>query len=121
MIQLAAARFGWPRRGRKPGRGVGFAFARYKNLMGYVAIALEISVVRDTGLVRLEHAEVAVDCGQIVSPDGVRNQIEGGILQSASWTLYERLRFDTSGIGSFDWTLTRSCAFPPCPPPSTCT
>ncbi|GAB7546077.1 xanthine dehydrogenase family protein molybdopterin-binding subunit [Cupriavidus sp. 8B] len=104
VIQLAAARFGWPRRGRKPGRGVGFAFARYKNLRGYVAIALEISVVRDTGLVRLEHAEVAVDCGQIVNPDGVRNQIEGGILQAASWTLYEQLRFDTGGIGSFDWS-----------------
>ncbi|MFJ1256791.1 molybdopterin cofactor-binding domain-containing protein [Cupriavidus sp. CuC1] len=104
VIQLAAARFGWPRRGRKPGRGVGFAFARYKNLMGYMAIALEISVVRDTGLVRLEHAEVAVDCGQIVNPDGVRNQIEGGILQAASWTLYEQLRFDTGGIGSFDWS-----------------
>lgn len=104
VIQLAAARFGWPRRGRKPGHGVGFAFARYKNLMGYMAIALEISVVRDTGLVRLEHAEVAVDCGQIVNPDGVRNQIEGGVLQAASWTLYEQLRFDTSGIGSFDWS-----------------
>lgn len=104
VIQLAADKFGWPRRGSKPGHGVGFAFARYKNLMGYVAIALEISVVRDTGLVRLEHAEVAVDCGQIVNPDGVRNQIEGGILQSASWTLYEALRFDTGGIGSFDWS-----------------
>ncbi len=104
VIQLAAAKFGWPRRGRKPGHGVGFAFAQYKNLMSYMAIALELSVVRDTGLVRLEHAEVVVDCGQVVNPDGVRNQIEGGVLQSASWTLYEQLRFDTGGIGSFDWS-----------------
>lgn len=104
VIRLAAEKFGWPRRTRKPGHGVGFAFAKYKNLMGYVAIALEISVERDTGQIRLEHAEAAVDCGQIVNPDGVRNQIEGGILQSASWTLYEQLRFHDTGIGSFDWS-----------------
>lgn len=103
VIRLAAQRFGWPRPARKPGRGVGFAFAKYKNLMGYVAMAVEIEVERDTGLVRLLHAEVAADCGQIVNPDGVRNQIQGGVLQSASWTLYEHLRFDRDGIRSFDW------------------
>ncbi|RDK08193.1 xanthine dehydrogenase family protein molybdopterin-binding subunit [Cupriavidus lacunae] len=103
VIRLAAQEFGWPQRARKPGHGAGFAFARYKNLMGYVAMAMEISVERDTGQVRLEHAEVAVDCGQIVNPDGVRNQLEGGILQSASWTLYEQLHFDEAGIRSFDW------------------
>ena len=103
VIRLAARQFGWPRRARQPGRGVGFAFSKYKNLMGYVAMAVEISVERDTGKVRLERAEVAVDCGQIVNPDGVRNQIEGGILQSASWTLHEQLQFDTAGIRSFDW------------------
>lgn len=104
VIRLAADKFGWPRRTRKPGYGVGFAFAKYKNLMGYVAIALEVSVERDTGRVRLERAEAAVDCGQIVNPDGVRNQIEGGILQSASWTLYEQLRFRETGVSSFDWS-----------------
>ncbi|WP_454766517.1 molybdopterin cofactor-binding domain-containing protein [Cupriavidus campinensis] len=103
VIRLAAQKFGWPQRVRKPGHGAGFAFGKYKNLMGYVAMAVEISVERDTGQVRLERAEVAVDCGQIVNPDGVRNQIEGGILQSASWTLYEQLRFDAAGIRSFDW------------------
>ncbi|KWR89904.1 xanthine dehydrogenase family protein molybdopterin-binding subunit [Cupriavidus sp. IDO] len=103
VIRLAAQKSGWAQRVRKPGHGAGFAFARYKNLMGYVAMAVEISVERDTGRVRLERADVAVDCGQIVNPDGVRNQIEGGILQSASWTLYEQLRFDAAGIRSFDW------------------
>ncbi|GJG95040.1 molybdopterin cofactor-binding domain-containing protein [Cupriavidus pauculus] len=103
VIRLAAQRFGWPRSARKPGHGVGFAFGKYKNLMAYVAMAVEISVERDTGQVKLERAEVAVDCGQIVNPDGVRNQIEGGILQAASWSLYEQLRFDPQGIRSFDW------------------
>ncbi|MWL91035.1 molybdopterin cofactor-binding domain-containing protein [Cupriavidus sp. SW-Y-13] len=103
VIRLAAQRFGWPRPARKPGHGVGFAFGKYKNLMAYVAMAVEVSVERDTGQVKLERAEVAVDCGQIVNPDGVRNQIEGGILQAASWSLYEQLRFDPQGIRSFDW------------------
>ncbi|KVE45582.1 xanthine dehydrogenase family protein molybdopterin-binding subunit [Burkholderia sp. BDU5] len=104
VIALAAQRFGWPRPRRRPGRGVGFAFGQYKNLMAYVAMAVEISVVRETGQVMLEHAEVAVDSGQIVNPDGVRNQIEGGIIQSASWTLYESLQYDTARIRSFDWS-----------------
>jgi len=104
VIQLAAKQFGWPRRERAAGRGVGFAFGKYKNLMAYVAIAAEISVERETGHVRLERAEVAVDAGQIVSPDGIRNQIQGGVVQAASWTLHEALRYDTSRIRSFDWS-----------------
>jgi CO/xanthine dehydrogenase Mo-binding subunit len=103
VIRLAAKQFGWPRPPRARNRGVGFAFAKYKNLMAYVAIAVEISVERKTGQVTLEHAEAAVDSGQIVNPDGIRNQIEGGIVQSASWTLHEELRYDTSRIRSFDW------------------
>jgi nicotinate dehydrogenase subunit B len=103
VIKLTAKEFGWPRRTRRAGTGVGFAFAKYKNLMAYVAVAVEISVESETGTVRLEHAVAAVDTGQIVNPDGVRNQIEGGILQSSSWTLYEELHYDTQRIRSFDW------------------
>jgi nicotinate dehydrogenase subunit B len=102
VIQLAAQKFGWPRPPRN--HGVGFAFGKYKNLMAYVALAVEISVVPETGQVILEHAEVAVDSGQIVNPNGIRNQIEGGVLQSASWTLCEELKFDRSRIRSFDWS-----------------
>jgi CO/xanthine dehydrogenase Mo-binding subunit len=104
VIKLAAEKFGWPRPPRRLNHGVGFAFARYKNLMAYVAIAVEVSVVPETGQVVLEHAEVAVDSGQIVNPNGIRNQIEGGLVQAASWTLYEELQFDTQRIRSFDWS-----------------
>ncbi|RQS68213.1 xanthine dehydrogenase family protein molybdopterin-binding subunit [Burkholderia sp. Bp8963] len=104
VIQLAAKRFGWPRPPRARNRGVGFAFGKYKNLMAYVAMAVEITVVPETGQVTLDHADVAVDAGQIVSPDGIRNQIEGGIIQAASWTLYEALKYDTQRIRSFDWS-----------------
>ncbi|PCE33452.1 xanthine dehydrogenase family protein molybdopterin-binding subunit [Burkholderia ubonensis] len=114
VIRLAAQQFGWPRPPRARNRGVGFAFGKYKNLMAYVAIAVEVSVVPETGHVTLERAVAAVDAGQIVNPDGIRNQIEGGIVQSASWTLYEALRYDTERIRSFDWSsypiLRFSCA-----------
>ncbi|MBV7483253.1 molybdopterin cofactor-binding domain-containing protein [Bordetella sp. BOR01] len=105
VVQLASQRFGWdPQRKRQPGRGVGFSFAQYKNLMSYLAIAVELDVTPETGAVRILRVVAAVDCGQIVNPDGVRNQIEGGILQSASWTLYEQVRHDRTGIRSYDWS-----------------
>ncbi|MDB5777526.1 MAG: aldehyde dehydrogenase [Herbaspirillum sp.] len=105
VIKLAAQRFGWtPNAPKKANHGVGFAFAQYKNLMAYFAIAIEISIVRETGEVQIERVVAAVDCGQIVNPDGVRNQIEGGILQSASWSLFEQTTFDTRRITSFDWS-----------------
>ncbi|WP_288381899.1 molybdopterin cofactor-binding domain-containing protein [uncultured Massilia sp.] len=102
-VRTAAAKFGWDAYQRKPGRGRGFAFARYKNLAAYCAIALEVEVALDTGFVRIVRADAAVDCGEIVSPDGVRNQIEGGIIQSCSWTLLEQVRFNDKEVVSRDW------------------
>ncbi|HVE10180.1 MAG TPA: molybdopterin cofactor-binding domain-containing protein [Paraburkholderia sp.] len=119
VIELAAQRFGWQRRGGARSsdgphtgagsgaggpRGVGFAFAKYKNLMAYCAIAMEITIERDTGQIGIERVVAAIDCGQIVNPDGVRNQVEGGILQTTSWTLYEQTMFDTQRITSYDWS-----------------
>ena len=49
------------------------------------------------------HVWAAADSGLVINPDGLRNQIEGGIIQSASWTLYEQVRFDKGGIKSRDW------------------
>ena len=103
VIETAAARFGWPGFDRSGGNGRGFAFARYKNLAAYLALAVEVAVDRDSGRIRLKRAVAAVDCGEVVNPDGVRNQVEGGILQAASWTLYESVRFDRSRILSRDW------------------
>ena len=59
---------------------------------------------RETGRVRLIRAVAATDSGQVVNPDGIRNQIEGGIIQSASWTLYEAVSFDSKRITSRDWS-----------------
>jgi CO/xanthine dehydrogenase Mo-binding subunit len=105
VVTTAAERFGWSIRPRTgvTGRGFGFAFARYKNLAAYCAIACEVDVDHDTGRARLVRAVAAVDSGQVVNPDGIANQIEGAILQSASWTLYENVTFDDRRITSLDW------------------
>jgi CO/xanthine dehydrogenase Mo-binding subunit len=86
-----------------PNHGVGFAFARYKNLASYCAVACEVAVNPDTGDIRLVRATAAIDSGEIVNPDGIRNQTEGGILQSMSWTLFEAVQFDRTRVTSVDW------------------
>ena len=104
VVTRAAEGFGWGRDKPPPqGHGYGFAFARYKNLAAYCAVAVEVSVEWETGQTRLVRAVAAVDAGQIVNPDGLRNQVEGAILQSASWTLYESAMFDAAGVTSLDW------------------
>jgi nicotinate dehydrogenase subunit B len=104
VINKAAQEFGWRKGQQAPqDRGFGFAFARYKNLAAYCAIATEVEVNRETGRPRLVRAVAAVDSGQVVNPDGLINQIEGAIVQSMSWTLYESVSFDDTRITSIDW------------------
>jgi nicotinate dehydrogenase subunit B len=104
VITTAAERFGWAGRRRAPDRGHGFAFARYKNLGAYLAMGVEVAVERESGRIRLVRAVAAIDSGEVVNPDGIRNQVEGGIVQSASWTLYEQVTFDRARITSRDWS-----------------
>jgi len=104
VIEKAAQGFGWKKdRKPPPDRGFGFAFARYKNLAAYCAVACEVEVNRESGRPRLVRAVAAVDSGQVVNPDGLTNQIEGAIVQSMSWTLYEAVTFDDTRITSTDW------------------
>jgi CO/xanthine dehydrogenase Mo-binding subunit len=104
VVQLAAERFGWAGYARQPGRGRGFAFARYKNLAAYVALAMDVEVERETGDLRVRRVVAAVDSGEAVNPDGIRNQIEGGIVQSISWTTLEAVTFGETRITSRDWS-----------------
>ena len=104
VIEAAAQRAGWTPKARGDGtRGRGFAFARYKNLACYCAISADVTVDRKSGKVRVTRAVAAVDVGQVVNPDGVVNQIEGGLIQSASWTLKEALRFDRTRVTTRSW------------------
>src|SRR5580692_98289 len=104
VIEKAAQEFGWRKDQKAPqDRGYGFAFARYKNLAAYCAIASEVEINRETGRPRLVRAVAAVDSGQVVNADGIANQVEGSILQSMSLTLYEAVTFDDVRITSIDW------------------
>lgn len=104
VIEAAAQRAGWAAGARGDGaRGRGIGFARYKNLACYVAVIADVAVDRTSGRVRATRAVAAVDAGQIVNPDGVVNQIEGGIIQSTSWTLKESVRFDRTRVITRSW------------------
>jgi len=104
VVAAAADEFHWSARPAPAGgHGYGFAFARYKNLAAYCAVAMQVRVDHETGRTRVLRVTAAVDTGQVINPDGVRNQIEGAILQSLSWSLFESVSFDTTRITSVDW------------------
>ena len=100
VIEKVAAMARWtPGAAGGTGRGRGIAFARYKNRAAYSAVVVELSVDE---AINLHHVWCATDAGLLVNPDGVINQLEGGIIQAASWVLKEQVRFD-NGVASFDW------------------
>lgn len=104
VIATVADRFDWKNwRKTGPYHGRGFAFAKYKNIAAYVAVAMDLEVDRESGRIRLGRAVAADDSGQAVNPDGIKNQVEGAIVQAASWTLCEQVTFDRERIKSRDW------------------
>jgi len=116
VVQRATERFGWSKRGAGgDGSGMGFGFARYKNLASYCAVAMEVRVDQDTGEIHVPRVVAAVDSGEAVAPDGIRNQIEGGIVQSLSWTTREAVGFDRTHRTSFDWSAYPILRFPAAP------
>jgi CO/xanthine dehydrogenase Mo-binding subunit len=104
VLERLAVESDWPNR-PKPGSGEGWGvgFARFKNLSSYVGVVCQVGFDRESGKISLHHATAVCDAGLIINPDGVRAQIEGGIVQSASWTLKEQLKFSKSRIVSRDW------------------
>ena len=104
VIRTAAEKFGWTSYRRRPGRAAGVAFARYKNLGAYCAVVLDVEIEPGTGQATVHRAVAAVDSGEPVNPGGIKNQIEGGIVQSLSWTQHEAVAFDAHRRTSFDWS-----------------
>jgi CO/xanthine dehydrogenase Mo-binding subunit len=101
VIETVARVSGWDERPRDAdGRGYGIGFARYKNLGSYVAVVAEVELGED---VRMTRGWAAVDVGLAINPDGVINQIEGGIIQAASWTLKEQVTYDGTRILARTW------------------
>jgi CO/xanthine dehydrogenase Mo-binding subunit len=101
LIELVAERANWKRRDKGGnGKGLGMAFARYKNTAAYAAVAAEVTV-QET--VKVDRVWSVCDAGLVVNPDGARNQLEGGIVQAVSWTLKEQVKLGDHGIASLDW------------------
>jgi CO/xanthine dehydrogenase Mo-binding subunit len=100
VLAEAARLARWDTRACRDDTGFGVAVARYKGVAGYCAAVAEVEAGNDVLLRRLW---LAVDVGRVINPDGVRNQVEGGAVQSASWTLRERVRFDRTQITSANW------------------
>ncbi len=94
---------GLPERPTGSLEGRGIAFAQYKNSQTYCAIAVDVKVDEAPIAIRMTRAWIVADAGLVIDPDGLANQLEGGFIQAASWTLKEAVRYDTTGIQSVDW------------------
>jgi len=105
LIEWVADKAKWqPNKNPKlKNHGRGFAFAQYKNLACYCAIVADVEVFPQTGQVKVHEVICGVDAGLVINPDGLINQIEGGIIQSSSWTLKEQVRFDAQKITTHTW------------------
>jgi CO/xanthine dehydrogenase Mo-binding subunit len=103
VIEAVVKMSGWDPAKWGEGKGQGLAFHRYKNSKTYAAVVCEVEVDSATGAIRLPRAFIAADAGEIINPDGLANQLEGGLIQAASWTLKEAVRFDPVCITSVDW------------------
>ncbi len=84
-------------------RGRGLAYLRYNNATTYVAAVAEVAVNRKSGEVKVERLTIAHDCGQVINPDGVVNQVEGGAIQTVGRTLIEQVMWDRTKVTSVDW------------------
>ncbi len=104
VIRRVAERFDWDRYRATPNRGRGIGFARYKNHGAYCAVMLDVERIPDEGRIIVHRAVAAVDSGEAVNPDGIRNQVEGGIVQSLSWSAYEAAGHDGSRRTDHDWS-----------------
>ncbi len=101
LVENVAARCDWASRGPVgTGRGLGLAWARYKNKAAYACVAVELDVDED---IRLRRVWCCADAGLVINPDGAKNQLEGGIIHAASMTLKEQVMLDGNGITSLDW------------------
>jgi CO/xanthine dehydrogenase Mo-binding subunit len=101
VIELAAQKAGWAPNVKSDGTwGRGFGFAQFNNAYGYFALAVEITL---EPALKVRRAVAAVDVGRAINPDGIVNQMEGGIVQAVSWALKEALPFDRTGVLARDW------------------
>jgi nicotinate dehydrogenase subunit B len=95
--------------------GRGIAYVRYKQAENYVAVGITVAVNKAEGKIAVRRIVCAHDCGLVVNPDGLRNQVEGNILQTLSRTLHEEVTFDQSRVTSVNWASYPILTFPEAP------
>jgi CO/xanthine dehydrogenase Mo-binding subunit len=100
VIDSVARRSAWGAALAGEGRGRGIGWARYKGRGAYCAVVAEVELTHE---VRVRRLVIAVDVGLAVNPDGVANQVEGGAIQAASWSLKEAVRFDRTRVTNASW------------------
>jgi nicotinate dehydrogenase subunit B len=83
--------------------GIGIAFSRYKNTAAYSAVAAQVIVSPSDFKIKLKKMWAVADVGEVISLDSVINQMEGGMIQAASWTLFEEVKFEGQTIESRNW------------------
>ena len=110
---------GWQPSGGSGGSGMGISFVLYTNEDGpsssYMAYIAEVQVDESSGEYRVTKFSCAIDPGLVVNPDGVRNQVEGGVIQAMSWATKEQVEFDHQIVTSHDWATYPILTFPEVP------
>jgi nicotinate dehydrogenase subunit B len=119
LLERLAGLSGW-RTWKKSSRGTkyighGLAYTKYELVRTYVGVVCEVEVDRETGEIAAKRFFVAHDCGQIINPDGLRNQIEGNVVQTVSRVLKEEILFSQSKVTSVDWASYPILRFPDVP------
>jgi CO/xanthine dehydrogenase Mo-binding subunit len=122
-LTRTATAFGWQARPSPNPRarqgnlmvGQGIAYVRYKQAENYVAMAMEVAVDPTTGRIAVRRVTCAFDCGLVVNPDALKNQVEGAIVQTLSRALHEEVTFDASRVTSVDWASYPILRFPEVP------
>jgi nicotinate dehydrogenase subunit B len=95
--------------------GRGISYVKYELVRTYIGAIAEVDVERASGAIRVTKFYVVHDCGQIINPDGLKNQIEGNVIQTVSRTLLEEVKFDRSQVTSLDWESYPILKFPQVP------
>lgn len=113
VLERAAALAGWSPDGLGEGRGWGLGLSRYKNTGAWCAAVAKVDL-RERFAV--EQLWLVVDAGRLVHPDGARNQVEGGAIQTLSWVTKEQVVFDRTRITSSDWDSYPILKFSEVPP-----
>jgi CO/xanthine dehydrogenase Mo-binding subunit len=96
-------------------KGRGISYIKYELVRTYVGVVADVTVDRKTGKIKVDRFYVAHDCGQIINPDGLKNQIEGNVVQTVSRTMVEDVQFDRSMVTSLDWETYPILTFPDVP------